>query len=107
MSLLTDEIAKLRVRLADAHGNEMYATARLAAEVARQREELDREVGALIAAHEQGRVRLVEQLVELARRVGGLPSPVYPLPMAGPAVATIAGDGPALSSLPPVSGIIQ
>ena len=99
MITLADEIAKLRARLADQHGNEMYAVARLGADIVKQQQALAAEVARIVEQHEEGRVALVEQLVTLARRVGALPAPVDPLPIAP------APPPPALEDvLAPLSG---
>lgn len=100
MTTLADEIASLRTRLAEQYEAEMFAAAKLAAQVAAHRDALAVEIGRLVDEHERGRVALLEQLVTLARRVGHLPGPVYrtPLPAGLGAVVHDLVPGPQIPS---------
>lgn len=89
MGTLAEKIEALRVKVLDTHGDELYLTTRLKADIAARDAELMTEIVSLIEDHEHRRRNVAQALHLLAQRIGQLPrvAPVSAGPQGLPADA--------------------
>ena len=92
MGTLAEKIAALRVKLTDAHADEIYLATRLKADIAARDAELMSEILAIIQDHDNRRRDVVNVLELLSRRIGRLPRP-SPASAVPPGLADGNGEG--------------
>lgn len=102
MGTLAEKVAALRVKMSDAHADEITLATRLKAEILARDAELMTEIMGIIQDHESRRRDVVNALEILSRRIGRLPrAPATAAPSLGEGAAQSVTHQP---GPPPVPG---